>query len=237
MRKHSAESIIFNTIPMSSLKDNVSLIAEGGRIEKAMTSPQMLMHAEIQNQTTLVTEETGLLEDPTYECLSQLENQCEEKLTTCSVSTKNSYECTILTETFKPSAFLATVTGDTMVAFATDHHFDRQVMTGECSPILRTFRIRDSLVSLRENTSTIKLSHNKPCPGLSPHCQNNVALTRFHLHGQRVVSTCRNGLSHLHDCLNSRTRSWISCTSVYLGLHQFSPHMDCSLAWLYSSIS
>ncbi len=76
---------------MSSLKEDVSLNAEGGRIEKVMTSPRTLMHAEIRGETALVTEETGLLENPTYECLSPLENQYEEKLTTCSVSTTNSY--------------------------------------------------------------------------------------------------------------------------------------------------
>ncbi len=123
-----------------------------------MTSPQMLMHAETRDETALVTEETSLLEDPTYECISPLENQCEEKITTCSVSTTNSYECTNLIEPFKASAFLPTVTGDAMVAFAIGRHFDRQVMT-ECPPILRTFGIRDSLVLLREKTSTIKPSH------------------------------------------------------------------------------
>ncbi len=48
-----------------------------------MTSPQMLMHAETRDVTALVTQETGLLEDPTNECLSLLENQFEENLTTC----------------------------------------------------------------------------------------------------------------------------------------------------------
>ncbi len=90
-----------------------------------MTSLQMLMHAEIRDETALVTEETGLLEEPAYECLSLLENQCEEKPTTCSASTTNSYECTILIEPFKASAFLAIVTGDAMVASAIDHHFGR----------------------------------------------------------------------------------------------------------------
>ncbi len=128
-----------------------------------------------------------------------------------------------------------------MVAFAKDRHFDRQLMSA-CLPIPRTFGIRDSFVSLREKTSTregfpIKASHNKPRPGLSPHCQNNVAFSRFHVHGQRVISIRRNGLSHLHECLNSRNRSWITCTSGHLGLHQLSPHMDSSLAWLYSLIS
>ncbi len=47
-----------------------------------MTYPRMLMHAETRVETTLVTEETGLLEEPTYECLPSLEDQCEEKLTT-----------------------------------------------------------------------------------------------------------------------------------------------------------
>ncbi len=164
-----------------------------------------------------------------------MEDQCEENLTTCSVSTTKLCECTTLIKPFKTSAFLVTVTGVAMVAFAIDRHFDRQVMT-ECPPILRTFGIRDSLVSIREKTSTIKPSHNKPRTGLSPHCQNNVAFTRFHVHGQRGVSIRRKGLSHLHDCLNSRSRFWISCTSVYLGLHQFSSHMNSSLAWLYSSI-
>ncbi len=65
LRKHSAESIITNSTPVSSLKQNVSLIAEGGRIEKVMTSPQMLMHAETRDETALVIEGTGLLEEPT----------------------------------------------------------------------------------------------------------------------------------------------------------------------------
>ncbi len=198
------------------------------------------MHAETRDETTLVTEETGLLEDLTYECLSPLENQCDKELTSCFVSTTNSYECTILIEPFNASAFLETVTGDAMMAFGIDHHFDRQVMT-ESLPILQTYGIRDSLVSLREKTSTregfpLKLCHNKPRPGLSPQSQNNVAFTRLHVHGQQLISIRRNGSSHLHVCLNSRSRSWISCTSVYLGLHQFSPHMNSSLVWLYSSI-
>ncbi len=37
--------------------------------------------------------------------------------------------------------------------------------------------------------------------------------------------------------LNSLTRSWIPCRSVYLGLHQFSPYMNSSVAWQNSSIS
>ncbi len=70
-----------------------------------MTSPQTLMHAETRDKSALVTKETGLLEELTYECLSSLED-IEEKLTTCSVSTTNSYKCTILVESFKASAFL-----------------------------------------------------------------------------------------------------------------------------------
>ncbi len=105
LRKHSAESIITNIMPVSSLKENVFPRAAGGRIEEVMTSPRTLMHAETRDKTALVTEETGLLEELTYECLSPLEG-IEEKLTTCSISTTNSYECTILVESLEASAFL-----------------------------------------------------------------------------------------------------------------------------------
>ncbi len=136
-RKYPAESIITNTIPVSALKGNVSLNTEGGRIEKIMTSARTLLHAETRDETTLVREETDLLEEPTYECLTPLKDQCDENLTTCSVSNATSYECTSVIEPFKASVFLA------MVAFAKDRHFDRQAMT-ECLPILRTFGIIDS---------------------------------------------------------------------------------------------
>ncbi len=163
------------------------------------------------------------------------------KGTTCSVSTTNSYECTTVIEPFEARTFLVTVTGEAMVDFAKNRHFDRQLMT-ECLPILRTLGIIDSPDSLREKTSTregypIKPSNNKPHPGLSSNSQNNVAFTRSHVHGQRPIFIHWNGFSYLNDNLSSRFRSWISCTIVNLGLHQFSPHMDCSLTWLYSSIS
>ncbi len=106
----------------------------------------------------------------------------------------------------------------------------------ECLPILRTFGIGNSLVSLMPKTSTTKPSHNKPRPDLSPHSKNNEAFFRFHVQGQRLIFIHRNGFSHLHDCLYSRYQIWISCTSVCLGLHQISPHMNYPRAWLYSSI-
>ncbi len=130
-----------------------------------------------------------------------------------------SYECTIGIEPCKANAFLVTVTGEAMVAFAIDGHFDRHVMI-EFLSILRTFGIRDSLVSLGEKTTTregflIKLCYNLPIPrpGLSPHSQYNVAFTRFHVHGQRLVRIHRIGFSNLSDCPNSHSQS------VYLGLH------------------
>ncbi len=43
-----------------------------------MTSSRTLMHLETQDATILVTEETRLLEEPAYKCLSPLEGQCEE---------------------------------------------------------------------------------------------------------------------------------------------------------------
>ncbi len=66
-----------------------------------------------------------------------------------------SYESTIGIEPCKANAFLVTVTGEAMVAFAIDGHLDRHVMT-EFLSFLRTFGIRDSLVSLGENTTTRK---------------------------------------------------------------------------------
>ncbi len=110
-----------------------------------------------------------------------------------------------------------------MAAFAIDRHFDRQMMK-ECILILRTFGIRET-----------------PCERVSqsnhPTINCALELTRFRVHGQWLIFIHRNGFSHLPDCRNSRCRNWISCRSVYLGLHKFSPHMKNSLAWLYSSIS
>ncbi len=63
LRKHSSDSIISNTIPVSSLKRNVSLNAEGGRIEKVMTSPWTVLHAETRYETALVKEERPRLRE------------------------------------------------------------------------------------------------------------------------------------------------------------------------------
>ncbi len=100
---------------------------------------------ETQGETAVMREETGLFEESTYACISPLEDQFEDNLTACSVSTTNSYECTFVIESLKANAFLVTVTREVMVAFAIERHFDRQVIT-EC------LGIRNSLVSLREKT-------------------------------------------------------------------------------------
>ncbi len=117
-----------------------------------MTFYRTLLHAATRGETALVKEEMGLLEEPTYDCFSPLEDQCEKYLTTCSVSTKNSYECTTVFKPFEANTFIVTVTEKAMVAFAKDRHFYRQLMT-ECLLIPRTFGIRDSIVSVREKTS------------------------------------------------------------------------------------
>ncbi len=74
LRKHFAESIIISTMSVSALKESVSLSAKEGRLEKVMTAPLTLLHAETRDETALMTEETGLLEEPTYDYLSPLEN-------------------------------------------------------------------------------------------------------------------------------------------------------------------
>ncbi len=95
-------------MPASSLKENVSFYVEEGRIEKVICSPRSLMDAGTRDETTLVTEETGLLGGPTCECLSPLEDQCKANLIARSVSTPNSSECTVVIEPSKVSAFLVT---------------------------------------------------------------------------------------------------------------------------------
>ncbi len=51
--KHSVEYLITNTISACALKENVSLNAEGGRIEKVITSPRTVLQAKTRYDTAL----------------------------------------------------------------------------------------------------------------------------------------------------------------------------------------
>ncbi len=72
-----------------------------------MENPRALVHAETQHE---VTEETGLLEVPPYECLSPSEHQCDEKFATCSASITFSYEGTAIIDPSKTNDFPPTAT-------------------------------------------------------------------------------------------------------------------------------
>ncbi len=196
------------------------------------------MRTGTRDETALVTEETGLLEEPRYEWLSPLEIQCKVKLTTCSVSIACSYECATVIETPRMSTFLMNVNGD--VAFATDHHFDRKVTTNFL-PILPPCEIGGVLVSLGEK-APITRSQSKPIPlpKLFPNSGSSdfypFPCTRTAADFINLDPIHQDGFSHVIKCLNNFDRIWMSCRSAYHGLHQFSLRMSSSLAWLYSLI-
>ncbi len=145
----------------------------GWRLEKIITSPYAFMLTATQDETAFVAEEMGLLDEPSYEWSSRLGNQCEKKLTACSVSATWSDECAIVIEPSKKTAFLMTVIREAMVALTTDSNFDRQVIAN-CLPFLRPYEIGDAFVSLTERSAT---------PGGFPitpsHNHNHAIFTRF----------------------------------------------------------
>ncbi len=57
-----------------------------------MEKPRVFVHAETPHKVPLVTEDTGLLEEPPYECLPPSEHQCDDPFATCSVTVTYSYE-------------------------------------------------------------------------------------------------------------------------------------------------
>ncbi len=69
LQKHAPEPRITSTTPVGSLK-YASLIAAAEGVESVVEKPRALVHAETQREVALVAEETVLLEEPPYECLS-----------------------------------------------------------------------------------------------------------------------------------------------------------------------
>ncbi len=59
-----------------------------------------------------VIEETRLLEDQPYECLSPLEHQWDDQFAMCSVPVTYSYESTILIDHLEQNAFPQTAAGE-----------------------------------------------------------------------------------------------------------------------------
>ncbi len=100
------------------------------------------------------------------------------------------------------------------------------------------------LIPSKREYFSITPSHNRPipCPGLSPHSHNHAKFTRFHAHAQQPIFIHlglihRNVFSLIPDRPNNRYRKWISCRSVCVGLHQFSPHAKCFRTCLHPLIS
>ncbi len=59
-----------------------------------MENPQAIVHAEIQHEASLVTEDTALLEELPYECPSPSDHHSDAQFATCFVSITYSYEGT-----------------------------------------------------------------------------------------------------------------------------------------------
>ncbi len=70
------------------------------------------MYAEAQEEAARVIEETGLLENQSYECLSPSEYQWDDQFAMCSVSVAYSYESTILIDQSEQNAFPQTAVGE-----------------------------------------------------------------------------------------------------------------------------
>ncbi len=68
----------------------------------------------------LVTEETRMLEDPSYECLPSSVHQCDDQFAMCSVSVTHSYESTIVIDLSEQTALAQTAAGEASVVHVTE---------------------------------------------------------------------------------------------------------------------
>ncbi len=71
---------------------NAALIAAGESVERVVEKPPALVHSETQHEVDQVAEETGLLEEPPYECLTPSVHQRDDQFATCSISVPYFYE-------------------------------------------------------------------------------------------------------------------------------------------------
>ncbi len=81
-------------------------------MERAMKKPREIVHAEIQHEMALMTEETGLLEELPHECPSPSDHHSGAQFATCSVSTTYSYEGTAIIDPYKKNNFPPTATAE-----------------------------------------------------------------------------------------------------------------------------
>ncbi len=90
-RSTPPRSELISTTSVGSLK-YASLIAAAEGVESVVEKPRALVHAETQREVALVAEETGLLEEPPFECLSPSFHKCDDQFATCSIPVTYSYE-------------------------------------------------------------------------------------------------------------------------------------------------
>ncbi len=119
LQKHAPEPRITSTTTVGSLK-NASLIVAGESVERVVEKPRALLHVETQHEVALVAEETGLLEEPLYDCLSPSVRTCGDQFATCSVSVTYSYESRDVVDLSEQNALSKTACGETSVVNETE---------------------------------------------------------------------------------------------------------------------
>ncbi len=191
-----------------------------------MENPRAIVHPETQHEAALMTEETGLLEDLPYEFPPPSDHHSDNQFATCSVSITYSYEGP---------------------AEKSDHLQNDVHPTTKPSPKVHPYGDIDGLNPLEGDAVHPRHiqptpSHQKPIPLPAPSqrnsCDTPSSSTRAHRRhmGANLDDPAHQNAPETPDCLNDPDRAGMSCTSVYLGLHQFSPHRNCALAWSHPQI-
>ncbi len=81
-------------------------------MERAMENPPAIVYAETQHEVALMTEETGVLEELPYECLSPSAPYNDDEFATCSVSDTYSDEGAAIIDPSKKNNFPQPATGE-----------------------------------------------------------------------------------------------------------------------------
>ncbi len=112
LQKYAPECTNDSSMAAGSLKREDSLTAAEEEGDGIMAHPRTLVYAEAQEEAARMIEETGLLENQPYECLSPSDCQWDDQFATCSVSVTYSYEKTILIDQSEQNAFPQTAAGE-----------------------------------------------------------------------------------------------------------------------------
>ncbi len=215
-----------------------------------MENPRAIVHAETQHEMALMTEETGLLEELPYECPSPSDHHSDGHFATCSVSITYSYESTAIivpptaTGEGSPAETEFQVTPTTSIvppnrcmnvlgpAEKSDHlqndvHPTTKPSYGDIDDL---HPLEGDAVHPRHKQPTP--SRQKPillpAPSQRKSCVSPSSTTRAHRRhmGVNLDDPTYQNAPLTPDCPNDPGRIAMTCTSVYLGLHQFSPHTN-----------